>query len=172
MPPEGIVGRLVSSLCPFPDESADVNQSWCQSVKPIDRFPRLLNVWPPKTPNSPLVSRGAICLAYIHSQMNLHMCAKFGANRSSRLIAFPEFVLRLVRLLAAVLADSRKNTQKNNIYTSKIIIPARTCWHKRNYLTAIFLAFCGALAEELKLKCMQYPAIQSNYSWSNYILSN
>ena len=33
-------------------------------------------------------------LAYIHSQMNLHMCAKFGINRYSRLIAFPEFVLR------------------------------------------------------------------------------
>ena len=56
--------------------------------------------------------------------MNLHMCAKFGANRPSRLVAFPEFVLRLVRLFAAVRADSRKNTPKNNIYTSKIIIPA------------------------------------------------
>ena len=30
--------------------------------------------------------------------MNLHMCA----NRSSRLVAFPEFVLRLVRLLGAI----------------------------------------------------------------------
>ena len=37
--------------------------------------------------------------------MNLHMCAKFGANRPSRLVAFPEFVLRLVRLFAAVRAD-------------------------------------------------------------------
>ena len=26
----GIEGRLVFGLCPFPDESADVNQSWCQ----------------------------------------------------------------------------------------------------------------------------------------------
>ena len=49
--------------------------------------------------------------------MNLYMCAKFGANRSSRLVAFLEFVLRLVRLVAAVRADSRKNTPKNNIYT-------------------------------------------------------
>ena len=32
----------------------------------------------------PHVSLGAICLAYIHSQMNMHMCTKFGANRSSR----------------------------------------------------------------------------------------
>ncbi len=64
----------------------------------------------------PLVSRGAICLAYIHSQMNLHMGAKFGANRSSRLIAFPEFVLRLVLLLAAVRSDSRKNTPKKCHY--------------------------------------------------------
>ena len=128
--PRGIEWRFVFSLCPFPDESADVNQSWCQS----DSFPRRLNCWPPNPPppKCPLVSRGAICLAYIHSHMNLHMCAKFGANRPSRLVAFPEFVLRLVRLFAAVRADSRKNTQKNNIYTSNIIIPARTCRHHCN----------------------------------------
>ena len=89
--PWGIVGRLVFSLCPFPDESADVNQSWCKSVQPFDSFSRLLNVWPLKTPMCPLVSRRAICLAFIHSQMNLHMCAKFGANRSSCLTASTDF---------------------------------------------------------------------------------
>ena len=89
--PWGIVGRLVFSLCPFPDESADVNQSWCQSVQPFDSFSRLLTVWPPKPPKCPLVSRRAICVAYIHSQMNLHMCAKFGANRSIRLTASRDF---------------------------------------------------------------------------------
>ena len=137
-------GRLVFSLCPFPAESADVNQSWCLS----DSFPILLNCWPPKTPQVPLVSRGAICLAYIHSHMNLHMCAKFGANRPSRLVAFPEFVLRLVRLFAAVRADSRKNTPKNNIYTSKIIIPAPNIQTSTSltFFTAIFVAFSGALA--------------------------
>ena len=217
--------------CPFPDESADVNQSWCQSVQPFDSFPRLLNVWPltPPPQVSPLVSRGAICLAYIHSQIYLQRCAKFGAYRSSRLTAsqyfwicvtltsprnapwgiegrlvfslctftdesaevnqswcqsdsfprllnswplktpqvppcvsrgnlfgvypfpyefahefqiwcqsaqpfgsFPEFALSLVRLFAAARADSRKNTPKSNIYTSKIIIPARTCRHQRH----------------------------------------
>ena len=82
--PRGIVRRLVFSLCPFPDESADVNQSWCQSVQPFDSFFRLLNVWPP------CVSNGNF-LAYIHSQMNLNMCAKFGANRSSRLTASTDF---------------------------------------------------------------------------------
>ena len=82
---------------------------------------------PLKKPSAPLVSRGAVCL--IHSHMNLHMYAKFGANRPSRLVAFPEFVLRLVRLFAAVRADSRKNSPKNNIYTSKIIIPTRICRH-------------------------------------------
>ena len=48
--PWGIGRRLVFSLCPFPDESADVNQSWCQSVQLFDSFPRLLNLWPPKIP--------------------------------------------------------------------------------------------------------------------------
>ena len=90
--PWGIEGRLGFSLCPFPDESADVNQSRCQSVLPFDSFPRLLNVWPlTPPPKCPLVSRGAICLEYIHSQMDLQMCAKFGANRSSRLTTSQDF---------------------------------------------------------------------------------
>ena len=58
--PWGIDGRLGFSLCPFPDESADVNQSWCQSVLPFDSYPRLVNVWPlnPPPPSAPCVSRG------------------------------------------------------------------------------------------------------------------
>ena len=31
----GIVGRLVFIICPILDESADLNQSWCQSVQPF-----------------------------------------------------------------------------------------------------------------------------------------
>ena len=127
----GIEGRLVFSLCPFPDESADVNQSWCQSDSSPDFW--IVDSLNPPPPSAPLASPWAICLAYIDSHdMNVHMCAKFGANRPSRLVAFPEFVLRLVRLFAAVHADSRKNTPKNNNYTSKIIIPARTCRHQRH----------------------------------------
>ena len=91
--PWDIEGWLGFSRCPFPDKSADVNQSWCQSVQPFDSFPRILNVWPPNPPPPKclLVSRGAICLAYIHSQMDLQMCATFGGNRSSRLTASPDF---------------------------------------------------------------------------------
>ena len=91
--PWGNKGQLRFSLCPLPDESADVNQSWCQSVQTFDSFPRLLNVWPlnPPPPQVPLVFLGAICLAYIHSQMDLQMRAKFGANRSSRLTPSPDF---------------------------------------------------------------------------------
>ena len=46
----GIDGWLLFSLCEFPDESADVNQSWCHSVQPFESFPWLLNVWPPTPP--------------------------------------------------------------------------------------------------------------------------
>ena len=53
MPPWGIVGRIVFSLCPFPDESTEVYQIWCKSVQPFDSFPRLLNVWPPNPPPPP-----------------------------------------------------------------------------------------------------------------------
>ena len=52
--------------------------------------------------------------------MNMHMCAKFGANRPSRLVAFPEFLLRLVRLFAAVRAGSRKSTQKTTFIHRKL----------------------------------------------------
>ena len=73
-------------IYPFPDESAHVCQSWCQSVQPFGSFS-----W--------------ICST-------------------------------LVRLLATGRAVSRKNTPKNNIYTSKIIIPARTCRHQHHYLSS------------------------------------
>ena len=99
-----------------------------------------LNCWPPKTPKCPLCIEGQfvwrIFLYTFTYIMNLHMCANFGANRSNRLVAFLEFVLRLVRLLAAVHVVSRKNTPKNNIYTSKIIIPARTWQHQRYKLSS------------------------------------
>ena len=65
------------------------------------------------------------------------MCAEFGANRPNRLVAFPEFVLRLVRLFVAVRADSRKNTPKN-IYSSKIIIPAHADINVTNFLPSNF----------------------------------
>ena len=128
------------------------------------------------------MSRGELCLAYVHSQTNPQTCTEFGTNRSSRLTASQDFwicdplkapkcplcVLRfnlfgiypfpdesahvcqiwcqsvqpfgsfscicakLVRLLATGRAVSCKNMPKNNIYTSKIIIPARTCRHQRH----------------------------------------
>ena len=107
-------------------------QMWTKVGDNQTASPYFFIVDPLKPPSDPLVSRGAICLAYIHSHMNLHTCAQFGANRSSRFVGFPNFVLRLVPLFAAVRADSRKNTPKNKIYTSKIIIPARTCRHQRH----------------------------------------
>ena len=85
--------------------------------------------------------------------MNLHMCATFGANRPSRLVAFPEFVLRLVRLFAAVRADTRKTTKKNvyiENYNSGSNMQTPT---SLTFFTAIFLAFSGALAEELLIFC-------------------
>ena len=46
--PWGIEGRIVFSLCPFPDESTDMYQIWCQSVQPFYSFPEHLSLWPPK----------------------------------------------------------------------------------------------------------------------------
>ena len=54
-PPPNVEGRIVFSLCPFPDESADVYQIWCQSGQSLDSLPILLDLWPLKTPrNAPL----------------------------------------------------------------------------------------------------------------------
>ena len=39
--PCGIEGRIVFSLCPFPDESTDVYRICCQSLHPFGSFPRL-----------------------------------------------------------------------------------------------------------------------------------
>ena len=47
----------------------------------------------PKTPQTPPGSRGPnYCLAYVHTQMNPHMCVKFGANWSIRLVVIPDLL--------------------------------------------------------------------------------
>ena len=57
-------------------------------------FPDFCILWPPKTPqNAPWNIEGLIFLAYVHSQMNLQTCNKFGANRYSRLVDFPDFCI-------------------------------------------------------------------------------
>ena len=66
MPPWVIVGRIVFSLCPFPDESTDVYRLWCQSVHPFGSFPRLkirdpLNPAPPP-PKCPMCYWRANCI--------------------------------------------------------------------------------------------------------------
>ena len=82
--PWDIEGPIVFSLCPFPDESADVYQIWCQSVQLFDSFPRLLNVWPLKTPKIPHgILRGDLYLAYVHAQMNPQTWTKVGTNRTA-----------------------------------------------------------------------------------------
>ena len=92
MPPGGIEGWLVFSLCPFPDESAELNHGWCQSRS--SRLTASHDIWmfdPLKNPKCPIVSLREICLAYIHSQMNLHMYTKFDANRTTCLTSSPDF---------------------------------------------------------------------------------
>ena len=45
------------------------------------------------TPPPPQMLRGKLYLAYVHSQTNPQTCTKFGANRSSRLTASPDFLI-------------------------------------------------------------------------------
>ncbi len=94
--PWGIVGRLVFSIYVHFQMNP---QTWTKvGANRSGRLTASPDFWmfdPLKPPKCPLVSIGAFCLAYnasIHSQINLHMCAKFGVNRSSRLVAFPVFM--------------------------------------------------------------------------------
>ena len=80
------------------------------------------------------------------------MCAKYGANRPSRLVAFPEFVLRLVRLFAALRAQ--KHAKKQHLYVKNYNSgPNMQTSTSLTFFTAIFVAFSGALAEELMIFC-------------------
>ena len=74
--PCGIEGRLLFSLCPFPDESAVVNQSWCQSVQPFDRFPRLFLIIDPLKPPKcrPCVLTGNLFSVYSFPDESAHVC--------------------------------------------------------------------------------------------------
>ena len=87
--------------------------------------------------------------------MNVHMCVKFGANRPSRFVAFPQCVLRLVKLFVAVRAESRKNTpKKQHLYIENHNSgPNMQTSTSLTLFTAIFVAFSGALAEELTIFC-------------------
>ena len=119
MPPWGIVGRIVFSLCPFPDESTDEYRIWCQSILPFGSFHRLKfvmsiprrirrrctkfganrsscltasqDLWICDPLKPPGVLRGELYLAYAHSQTNPPTCTNFGANRCSRLTASQDF---------------------------------------------------------------------------------
>ena len=101
-------------------------------------------------------SRGVICLAYTHSQTNLHMCAKFGGNRSSRLVVFPECVLRFSSALSrcARCLAQKKHAKKQHLYIENYNSgPNMTTSTSLTFVTAIFLALSGALADELMVMC-------------------
>ena len=104
----------------------------------------------------PLGLEGLIFLADAHSQINLHACVNFGPDRSSGLRQDRRWLISLVRLLAAVRADSRRNTPKNNNnnyienYNSG---PNMLTVTSLSFFTAIFVALGGALAVALMIVC-------------------
>ena len=133
--PPNVEGRIVFSICPFPDESADVYHIWCQSVQSFDSLPRLLDLWPPKPPPPPemppCVLRFNWFGIYPFPDESAHVC-QIWCQSVQRFGSFSWICAKLVQLLATGRAVSRKNTPKNNIYTSKMIIPARTYRHQRH----------------------------------------
>ena len=155
--PWGIEGRLVFSLCPFPDESEDLNQSWCQT----DSFPIRLNCWPPKTPKCPPFVGSHVIRKWRHSTgHNLfgvypfpdelaHACQIWcqSAEPLGRYSRICTKVSSGFRSCAHWLAQKHAKTQHlyiendnsgPNMQTSKSL----------SFFTAIFVAFSGALAKE------------------------
>ena len=90
-PKNAAVGRIVFSLCPFPDVSIYVYRIWCQSVHPFCSFPILEFVTPYNPRNEPCGNEWRNVFSYVHSQTNPQTCTTFGANRSSRLTASQDF---------------------------------------------------------------------------------
>ena len=78
--------------------------------------------------------------------MNVHMFANFGANRASPLVAFPECVLRLVRLFTTVRTDSRKNMPKTTCIHRQLQFRLEHAYINVTNSSAIFVAVSGALA--------------------------
>ena len=86
--------------------------------------------------------------------MNLHACVNFGADRSSGLRQDRRRLLRLVRLLAAVGAYSRKNTNKQHLYIENYNSgPNILTITSLSFFTAIFVALGGALAVDFMIVC-------------------
>ena len=152
MPPGVLRGDLFS-LCPFPDESADVNQSWCQSGS----FPILLNCWPPKTPKCPsCVSRGNLfgVQVYIHSHMNLHVCQIWCQSAQP----FGSFSQICAKVSSAFRWCTRRLAQKHakkpHLYIKNDNSgPNMQTSTSLTFFTAIFVTFSGALTEELMIFC-------------------
>ena len=93
-----------------------------------------LDLWPPKPPPPempPCVLRFNWFGIYPFPDESAHVC-QIWCQSVQRFGSFSWICANLVRLLATGRAVSRKNTPKNKIYASKMIIPARTCRHQRH----------------------------------------
>ena len=149
--PLGIEGRLVFSLCRFPDESADVNQSWCQS----DSFPIFLNCWPPKKPQSALCLEGQfVRRIYPFPYEFAHVCQIWCQSAQP----FGSFSRICAKVSSAFRRcthwHAQKHAKKQHLYIENYNSgPNMQTSTSLTFFTAIFLAFSGALAEELMIFC-------------------
>ena len=149
-----IVGRLVFSLCPFPDESADANQSWCQS----DSFLIRLNCWPPNTAPPPqyppCVSRGNLFGVYPFTYEFAQVCQIWCQSAQP----FGSFSRSCAKVSSAFRRCTRwlaqKHAKKQHLYIENYNSgPNMQTSTSLTFFTAIFVAFSGALAEELMIFC-------------------
>ena len=129
MPPGVLRGDLDLAYV----HSQMIPQTWTKVGANRTAFPYFWNCWPPKTPQvPPCVSRGNLFGVYPFPYEFAHVCqiwcqsAQLFGSFSRIYAKVSSAFRRCTRWLAA------QKLAKNNIYASKIIIPARTCRHHRH----------------------------------------
>ena len=135
-------------------------QTWTKvGANRSNRLTASPDVWmfDPLTPKCPLVYRGAICLAYIHSRWIwefAHVCQIWCQSAQpfdifSRICAKVSSALRrCTRWLA------QKHAKKQHLYIENHNSgPTMQTSTSLTLFTAIFVAFSGALADELTILC-------------------
>ena len=162
------MGRIVFSLCRFPDESADLYQIWCQSVQPFDSFPRLLNLCPKNKGdiNDPDNYRGITLLCCLGKLFTLVI--------NERLTVF----IDSNQIMSEAQAGFRKGySTTDQIFTVKCIVELFLCQGRRLFCTFVDyskafdsinretlwkkLISCGISGKVLRVILNMYKSIKS-----------
>ena len=125
--PSGTNGLFFFSSCALADEYAYMCQMWSRSVQLFGIFPIFFYLRPPNPLLIPLRAREVTFFSRCPFPDKTAYVCQIWPRSVQWFATGPSVTANVSSGFSRCCADSRKNTPKNNIYTSKIIIPARTC---------------------------------------------